>query len=105
MDFIPVNDVVSASIAAMDWDGRAGIFNIGTGQATSVNEIAKLLIQKLAPDIRPVYEAERAGEIKNSLADISQARKLLHFEPEVKLVESIDDIIAWNRKARELSGV
>lgn len=52
-DFVHVNDVVNANLLAMDTSERYGLYNVGTGRATSVTEISNLLCQRIAPDIRP----------------------------------------------------
>lgn len=97
-DFIAVQDVVQGTIAALEWEGTSGVFNLGTGQATSVNQIAELLIRRLAPQVRPKHAPKHPGELKNSIADIRQARELLGFEPTVRLPEVLDEIIEWNRR-------
>jgi len=93
-DFVSVYDVVRCTIAAMKWQGDAGIFNVGSGKATSVNELADMIIRKLAPGAKAVHQAEQTGEIKNSIADISHARATLGYQPSDRLPDFIDAIIA-----------
>jgi len=94
-DFIYVGDVVQANLKAMEWSGSKGIFNIGSGEPKSVNEIAGILCKKINPDIEPVYGEERHGELKNSIANLKKAKKELGFYPSAKFEEKIDEVITW----------
>ncbi len=97
-DFIHVSDIVSANICAMEKSHNHNIFNIGTGNATSVNELAESLRSKINPGVDIVHAPEHPGEIRNSIADITLAREYLGFNPEKTFFDSIDEIIIWNRK-------
>lgn len=86
-DYVHVYDVVKANILAWQSDvvdGRP--FHIGSGRETSVNEIAAL-IGGPTTNI-----PERVGEIRRIQADITQAKKILGFEPSVTLEEGIDNL-------------
>jgi len=95
-DFVHVEDVVNATLLAMDYNGPSEIFNVGTGFGISVRDLYTLLCSKINPSIKPSYMAEHQGEIKNSIADISKAQKLIHYHPQGKLEQLIDQIITWN---------
>lgn len=95
-DFVHVADVAAATVAARD--APSGIVcNIGTGRATSVNELAALLVARLNPHLTPHYGPAHPGELRNSIADITAARQHLGYEPRHMLADDIDDVIAWNR--------
>ena len=96
-DFIYVRDVAQANILAMKMDINRGIFNIGTGKGTTVNEIANILRNKINPEIEIKYEPARLEELKHSIADISKAKKMLGFEPKGFIEEKIDEIIEYNK--------
>lgn len=96
-DFVYVGDLVQATVQAMQADVAGEVFNVGTGRATSVKEIADMLCQKLNPTLRPIYAPEQMGELRYSVADISKARRLLGYEPQGRLEERVDDVIAWHR--------
>lgn len=96
-DFVHVGDVVDATLRAMDYTGPSDIFNVGTGIGTSVKELFSLLCSKINSSIQPSYTAEQEGEIKNSIADISKAKKIMNYYPRGKLQQLIDEIIIWNR--------
>jgi len=93
-DFVYVDDVVNANLLAMN-DGNGGIFNIGTGQPTSVNELFKLLKEILKYNNQPLYGNERPGEIKNIYLDITRAQRNIGWRPEVGLEEGLVRTIRW----------
>lgn len=74
-DFISVYDVVSMVIKCIEYNSAVGeVFNAGTGIETSINNLALLF-----SDMAPEHEAANSGDIKNSYADISKARKILGY--------------------------
>jgi UDP-glucose 4-epimerase len=91
-DFIHVQDVVGATLLALERESASGeVINIGTGKGTKINKLCELFLKAAGkPDINPVYEAPRAGDIRHSWADISKARKLLGFKPKIQLEKGIE---------------
>jgi len=96
-DFVYVKDVANATILAMEKNISGDVLNIGTGMGTSVNEIAKLLRDKINPKIKFRYTKEKKGELKHSIADISNARKLLDYKPKGHIEKKIDEVIEYNK--------
>jgi UDP-glucose 4-epimerase len=96
-DFVYVGDVVEATFRAMLSDAHGETFNVGSGEAISVSQIASLLCARLRPDISPRYGPAHPGELRNSVADISKAQQLLGYEPRARLEDKIDEVISWNR--------
>jgi UDP-glucose 4-epimerase len=95
-DFIHVKDIVAGVTAT---PGREpGRYNLGTGRGTSLNELAAMVLAKLAPGQQPKYAAAQAGELRFSVADISAARRALGFAPTRSLQQDLDDVIAWVRE-------
>ena len=90
-DFIHVSDVVSAIELVMD-KGIRGIFNVGTGEEHSINDIVKLVEEFLSRKFKVEYKPERPGEIRRNLLDISRL-KAEGFKPQKKLKEGIKEII------------
>ena len=83
-DFVHVDDIVRANLAVLDAPDAAvagRVFNVGTGRATSVNEIAAGLIGVLAPGARPEHAPAQAGELRNAIADPSALRAALGWSP------------------------
>ena len=96
-DFVNVKDIVRANLLAIDTDGGDyNSFNIGTGRATSVREIAELLASGLGKDIQSeIVGKYREGDIRHCVADISKARKMLGYEPSVTLEDGLAELLAW----------
>ena len=95
-DFIHVEDIVAGTKAT---PGRPpGRYNLGTGRGTSLNELAALVLAKLAPDQKPTHAEAQAGELRFSVADIGAARRALGFSPTRSLQHDLDDVIEWVRE-------
>lgn len=92
-DFVHVDDVVQANLLAMNTPVRSGVFNVGTGRATSVNEIAALLCARLAPGIRPSHRQAHPGELRYSIADVGRISAAMGYRPTGVLAERIDEVI------------
>ncbi|MGD0644417.1 MAG: SDR family NAD(P)-dependent oxidoreductase [Candidatus Bathyarchaeia archaeon] len=89
-DFVSVYDVVDAVLASMRSSEAEGqVFNVGSGKPTSINELAKTILALAGVDLMIRYEKPRAGDIKDSYADISKAKKLLGYAPHVCLRDGL----------------
>lgn len=87
-DFTFVQDVVTANIMASNNDAT-GVFNIGGGQRIDITDLAHLIIKLMGrEDIRPIYENERTGDIKHSLADITKS-KTFGYSPSFSLSDGL----------------
>jgi UDP-glucose 4-epimerase len=82
-DFVYVGDVVDAVLAGAQADG--GTFNVGTGIATTVNELHRLCAQTLGVDAEPRHVGTRAGDARRSVLDVTRAGKDLGWHPRVSL--------------------
>jgi dTDP-L-rhamnose 4-epimerase len=99
-DFVHVSDIVQANMLALETDkADYEAMNIGTGSPISVSDISLMLAQGLHKDIKPQITAKyREGDIRHCVADISRARKLLGYEPKVKLADGIPELLEWVRQ-------
>jgi UDP-glucose 4-epimerase len=89
-DFTYVENVVQANLLAASAPHAAGqVFNVGSGQATSLLELLALLNTLAGTSIQPRFEPARAGDVRDSLADISLARQVLGYEPMIDLTEGL----------------
>jgi dTDP-L-rhamnose 4-epimerase len=98
-DFVHVSDIVRANLLALDTD-RADYqaINVGTGAATSIRTVSRLLAQGLGLDLEPEIVAKyREGDIRHCVADISKAKSLLGYEPQVSLERGIPELLSWVR--------
>lgn len=96
-DFVHVSDIVRANLLAMETDAADyHAINIGTGRATSVKQVAQILAKGLGKDIEPqIVGKYREGDIRHCVADISKARELLGFEPQVSLEDGFAKLLEW----------
>lgn len=98
-DFIFIEDVISAYMKVIDSIGdiRGNIFNIGSGMQHSIAEVADGAGKALGYDIKTEYgnAAAKQHEPKQWVADISKAKKILHWEPAFSLEKGIAKNIAW----------
>ena len=85
-------------LAAMS-RGVSGAFNLGSGTRVTVNALVALMAE--AGGLTPAVEhgPPRKGDVRHSLADVSQARALLGFEPRVGLEDGLREYMAWARAA------
>jgi len=91
-DFVHVDDIVAGVMASA---GRQpGTYNLGTGTATSLNELAALAIAHTGARVTPRYDAARPGELRYSIADITAARAALDYRPRRTLVDGLPGIVA-----------
>ncbi len=96
-DFVHVSDIVQANLRALETD-RADYqaINVGTGVATSIRTVCRLLAQGLGVDLEPEIVAKyREGDIRHCVADISKAKSLLGYEPQVSLERGIPELLSW----------
>lgn len=98
-DFIYVGNVVQGNLLAAEAEHAPGkIFNMGEGRQTSLLQLLGLLSELLGKPVAPQFEPARAGDVRESMADISQARQLLGFEPHTPLEEGLRLTIDYYRQ-------
>ena len=95
-DFISVHDVVRANILAMQRDA-VGIFNIGSGDGTTILKLATAVMGIGGLSREPVLDRPRPGDIRESVADISRARDVMGFRPKVYLADGLRETMRWFR--------
>ena len=93
-DFVHVQDIVEANILALKNEGVAGeTFNIATGVATTINQLANVLLEATnKTQLKTVHSEPRKGDIKHSAADISKAIKKLHYNSKISLREGLEKL-------------
>lgn len=90
-DFTFVKDAVKANTLAAASNAK-GVFNVGTGNRISINDLVKLITRLLAKGAKSIYEDPRRGDIRHSLADISKARQI-GYNPQYSLEEGLKETI------------
>jgi UDP-glucose 4-epimerase len=103
LDFIHVEDVARAYILAAKTDFTDAVFNVASGEETSLRGLAELLLKVMDSNLRPEYGPERkVNGVPRRLADISRAKKLLGFKPSISLEEGLRSLVDWWRKMRAI---
>lgn len=99
-DFVNVADVVQANVLAGVNRGISGAFNVGSGTATTINELARTMADVAEWDAPIVHERPRLGDVRHSLADISSAGGALGFRPTVDLPSGVGVYLSWLAQSR-----
>lgn len=97
-DFVFVDDVVSAFVAARD-RGSGELVNVGSGEELSVNELFGRLKELTGTRFDPIQAGARPGELQRIVVDPSKAGKVLGWAPTVPLDEGLKHTVAWFRSA------
>jgi nucleoside-diphosphate-sugar epimerase len=97
-DFTYVANVVDGVLRAAEAPGASGtVINVATGRRISLNELFEAIREIVGADVKPVYAGNRDGDVRDSQADISRARKVLGYEPIVPFEEGLRLTIDWYR--------
>ena len=97
-DFTFVHNAVHANLLAARRREpvRGQVINVGCGGRVSVNDLAAQVGEVYErPDLRPIYQPERAGDLKHSFADLKRARAVLDYEPVVGFETGLRETLAW----------
>ena len=99
-DFTYIDNIVDLTLRACEASGASGkVFNGGTGARITLNEVLKLLEKITGRKIQPKYDPPRTGDIRDSQADVSLARKVLGYEPRVLFEEGLRRTWEWYQDA------
>jgi UDP-glucose 4-epimerase len=93
-DYIHVDDVVAANLAAVAKADVSGPINIGTGIETNVLQLVEALAPHATSDFTPDHQPERPGEVRRIAIDATRARETLGWEAKVELPEGIEQTLA-----------
>ena len=95
-DFTYVSNVVDGVLRAAETPGVAGeTFNIATNGRVSLNDLLATLNRITHSTVAPTYREARAGDVRDSQADISKAERLLGYRPTVRLDEGLRRTVEW----------
>jgi UDP-glucose 4-epimerase len=102
MDFVHVADIARANVLAAASDLTDEVFNVACGVETSLNDLAKTLLEVMGSDLPVEYGPPRAvNGVTRRLADTSQAETRLGFQAEMGLREGLADLVAWWQAEQE----
>ena len=90
-DFTYVSDAVQGIVLALEKSEANGeTFNIGTGVPSEINDLAELFLRFSNSQLPILYAPSRTGEVRESYADISKAKKLLGYVPKITLERGLN---------------
>ena len=102
-DFVYIKDVIRANLLALE-KNRSGIYNVGTGQARSFNELIEIINQVLGTNFQPIYFDNPYPFYQNlTLADLTKISKELGYKPQWSLEEGVKDYVNWLKENREIT--
>src|ERR1700739_661405 len=100
-DFTYVENAVQANLLACEAPNVSGkVFNVGVGGRVSLNKVVKLLSKISGTQMEIKYDPPRDGDIRDSQADITQARNFLGYDPQVSFEEGLGRKFAWYRETQ-----
>jgi UDP-glucose 4-epimerase len=100
LDFIYVKDVADAFILSMGERAKNEIFNIGSGTAISMNELARLVNKLTGNKLSPIYNRDHPMFLKYVEADINKIKCILKWTPSVGIEEGLKNTIDFFRDSR-----
>jgi UDP-glucose 4-epimerase len=107
-DFTFIQNVVHGNLLASEAPAErvsGKVFNVATGNRVTLNQTAEILRRATGYTGEIRYAAERSGDVKHSLADISRAKECFGYEPLVNFSEGIERTVAWYKAAAETANV
>ncbi|PWS28166.1 LPS biosynthesis protein WbpP [Pedobacter yonginense] len=103
-DFTYVENAVQANIKALMTDNKDAvnqIYNVAVGDRTSLKQMFEVLNNVESKNIIPIHRESRKGDIQDSLADISKARLLLEYDPQIKFNDGLFKTYHWYKNNQE----
>lgn len=97
-DFVSAKDVAMANYLAATHPRTRGVFNLGSGERISINELAQVMVELSGLSVRIVHGPPRPGDVRDSLASIAKAAATFGFSPNVDLRQGIADYLLWLRQ-------
>jgi nucleoside-diphosphate-sugar epimerase len=100
-DFTYVANVVDGVLRACSAPGASGqVINVATGGRISLNQLFRAIRDLTGAQVEPTYAGSRAGDVRDSQADITRARELLGYEPAVSFEDGLRRTLEWYRSSR-----
>lgn len=96
-DFVSVRDIVQGLLLAADEESAVGkAINLGSGRPVTVREVAATLAAVLGTEVEPQVTGKyRVGDVRHCYGDISLAREVLGYEPEVTFEAGMAELVGW----------
>jgi UDP-glucose 4-epimerase len=95
-DFVDVEDVARSNWMALE-RGVTGIFNIGSGVATTIKDLADMMLKISGNPVDLLYQPPRPGEVRHSRANIAYAGTAFGYAPAVSLTQGLSGYLEWTK--------
>jgi nucleoside-diphosphate-sugar epimerase len=103
-DFTYVSNVVDGVLRACEAPGAGGeVINVATGGRISLNQLFRTMRRMIGSSVEPKYAEPRAGDVRDSQADITKAKRLLGYEPTVSFEDGLQRTVDWYRTATAMA--
>ena len=103
-DFTYVSNVVDGVLRACEAPGASGeVINVATGGRISLNQLFRTMRRMIGSSVEPKYAEPRAGDVRDSQADIAKAKRLLGYEPTVSCEDGLQRPVDWYRTATAMA--
>ena len=99
-DYTYISDIVEGIISALNNDFNYEIFNLGNSNPTNLSHLISLIEKNLGKSAKIKYLPEQPGDPSITFADISKSKRILNYEPKVKIEEGIKRFIEWYRNEK-----
>jgi UDP-glucose 4-epimerase len=96
-DFLHVDDLCRGILAAADSELSDAVLHLASEKETTINELARLILDLVGSDVEIVHHPKRPGEVERNFARADRARELLGWEPQLSLREGMAGTIEWFR--------
>ncbi|KQV16435.1 NAD-dependent epimerase [Rhizobium sp. Root1203] len=104
MDFVHVRDIARANLLAAKSDATDEVFNVASGEETSLRQLAELLTHVMGASLEPQFgPARKVNAVPRRLASTAKAEALLGFKSEITMEEGLRDLVAWWRQEKVLN--
>jgi UDP-glucose 4-epimerase len=101
MDFVHVRDIARANVLAAQSGVSDTVFNVASGEETSLRELARILLDVMGSSLSPIHEpARKVNPVARRLASTEKASRELGFVTEIGLEAGMADLVAWWRESR-----
>ncbi len=94
-DFIYIADLIKGITLAAETETNSNLFNLASGERTSIKKLVEIIVQETAYTGKVVYEKQNKGGQDIRILDISRAKKELNFQPKYKLSAGIKETVSW----------
>ncbi|HEU23963.1 MAG TPA: SDR family NAD(P)-dependent oxidoreductase [Mesoaciditoga lauensis] len=98
-DYVYVKDVVDANLKSLS-AGDGEVLNIGTGTGKSVNDVFRVLRERIGYKLDPIYGPPRSGDLRKSILDNSRAKEILKWEPMYDFERGISETVSYFERGK-----